>query len=224
MAQVTLDSSEYDMLRENKAKAEKEVEELKKTIEGLEKKSRVIVKTEVHPFDTEQAAREFSRIREYRYHGTSFMSDREMFKRCIEAGFGVSLDTLRKGNGSTQYIGFDDIEYKVRHDIQEREEESIEAIKRDYERSREFYDKKSESLEEKYRKRFSDLEGANRLLKDEIQTLEKDKEILDDRLNIVRKERDVAVKTLEITKSIINRAKEASFWELLFNRKALFNG
>lgn len=41
MAQVTIDISEYDGLREAKAKAEKEVEELKETIKNLKKGSKV---------------------------------------------------------------------------------------------------------------------------------------------------------------------------------------
>ena len=45
MATVTLDSSEYDMLRENKKKAEEEVKELKEILKGLKDKSRVILTT-----------------------------------------------------------------------------------------------------------------------------------------------------------------------------------
>ena len=50
MATVTLDSSKYDMLRENKKKAEEEVKELKETLKGLKDKSRVILTTQyVYP-------------------------------------------------------------------------------------------------------------------------------------------------------------------------------
>jgi len=59
MAQVNVDLSEYDMLRESKAKAEKELEEVKKELEGLKKHSSCVVKTRRYlpNLDVQKAAR-----------------------------------------------------------------------------------------------------------------------------------------------------------------------
>lgn len=146
MATVNVDLSEYDMLRQAKNKAEKEVEELKETIKGLESKSRVIIRSVPANLSAEDVINNFNILRSSNYMG-GYSGTRELLKMSIERA-------LRSKVVSSQYINFDDIKLSIEEKIDKEYRESMDASKRSYDIAATSYYNKEKSLEKDFEEKY----------------------------------------------------------------------
>ena len=206
MAQVNIDFSEFDMLRENLKKANEHIEELKKENEEYKKGARVIIKTEkiIRDVDEESLAHEL-------FHAWNALNGCSISNRASDdynslahemAKFGNTveywvnvIDNAKefkpgKASDSCQYIGFDDIKYTVESDMRERARKELDVLKQEQEtktkecRNRRLeleneYAKKSKELENKYG---NDLTTTKRKLS-ELQDIEKQYRNLERQIN-----------------------------------------
>lgn len=114
MAQVTVDITEYDSLREGLKEAKETIKELKKNLEATEKGSRVVINTKkyIYTLDDDALASdvclELDRLRMERiYHGVSTVSYLRM-----KSSFAEEEEELRKSIEST--FDKDDIKAAVK--------------------------------------------------------------------------------------------------------------
>lgn len=129
MATVTIDITEYDMLRNGKEQAEAEVRALKKDIEGLKDKSRVIVTTVI-------------KQRKERSWGDRLYP-------------GWDLETI---STSSQFTGFDDVETMVREKLTKNIQEDLDAERLALKETRKLYEEERSTLESDLEKQFDKKE------------------------------------------------------------------
>lgn len=219
MPTVQVDLSEYDMLRENKKKAEEEVKDLKETIKGLKDKSRVVLQTKFkyHSIDTYRIA---SAIKHSMNYNLSLSVE------CIASIINTNLATVSALSGeydSCQYIGFDDVKFRV----EEHYKKEIDKAITDYEDSKRDYYRLKDSVEERIKKEYSNMldklekEKKNLIEKHEEDIKSKDEEIkvLQERLTELSKSKEDRI--AELT-AIIEKAK-AEMIELTKVKKGFFN-
>lgn len=138
MATVTIDISEYDMLRNGKEQAEAEVKTLREDIKGLKDKSRVIITT----------------ITKVVQKGNWYTGEPKTVKTVSE---------------STQFTGFDDIEFEIREKLTKKVQKELderlsflETARKDYEEERTAlepgFEKEKAELIEKFEKEKAELE------------------------------------------------------------------
>lgn len=206
MAQVTVDISEYDGLREAKARAEKEVEELKETIKDLKKGAKVIFQTK------------------YLQPGDNL----DEIKRCINYRCGLSyvqamsvnhvLDSFLelKQRDTYQYINFKDVEAQVEAGLSEQKKKELEASIAYYKKAAQELEKKSAGLEEEYQKKKEAYENASKFFLEK-----KDKEIKDLQYKIAELSKSKDERIAELIKQIDEAGVKLS--ELRGDRKNWFN-
>lgn len=141
MATVTIDISEYDMLRNGKEQAEAEVKSLKEDIKGLKDKSRVIVTT-----ITKVKEKPIFNLYDYKE--------------------GLIISTSE----STQFIGFDDIEFGIREKLTKKVQEELDEHRKFLEQARKYYEEKRASLEPDLKRKFE--EDKNKLIQEHAKELE----------------------------------------------------
>lgn len=200
MAQVTIDISEYDALREAKAKAGQEVKELKETIKDLKKGSKVIFQTKYVRGDINAATRYI------RGKCTSVSyADHLVISRVLENFFGGEpRDTF-------QYINFKDVEAQVKAGISEQKKKELEDAIEYYKKAAQEYETKNAGLEEEYQKKLEADKNASKFFLEK-----KDKEIqaLNDRITELSKSRDERIAELV---SMVDKA-EAELSTLKYRR------
>ena len=231
MATVTLDSSEYDMLRENKKKAEEEVKELKETLKGLKDKSRVILTTQyVYPKVN------YGKICSSIVQLVEIFKNRDNFRDSsmypMQLNLINSIDNILRSNikfdnmpynsstgkySSSQYIGFEDIKAKV----EAYYKEDIDKAIADYKESEEAYHRLENSVEKSVKERYSNtinrLKEDNRLL---IDKYEKANKALQDRIAELSKSKEEKIAELMAT---INEAQSKLEKLSGTKKKGLFN-
>lgn len=158
MATVTIDISEYDMLRNGKEQAEAEVKTLKEDIKGLKDKSRVII--------------------------TTITKVRDKFSLYMDGDKTVSVSE------STQFTGFDDIEFEIREKLTKKVQKELDEQREFLEQARKNYEEERASLEPDLKKKFEEdknkliqeyekkldlLQNSNETLRSEIRNLWKPK-------------------------------------------------
>lgn len=219
MAMVQVELSEYDMLREAKKKAEKEVEELKETIKGLEDKSRVILTTEyVYPTITKEKL-----IKDIRYLIES-ARDIAIFHDTIFSAYPISLsnsvDSIIRKNivfenhpfafnkgkrSSSQYIGFEDVKAKV----EAHYKKDIDKAIADYKEAEEDYNKLRDSVEESVREGYEN--EINRLKEEQKKVLEYNKK----NLSKLEEEKNTEINELKDKIAELSKSKEEKISELM---------
>lgn len=205
MAQVTIDISEYDGLREAKAKAEQEVKELKETIKDLKKGSKVIFQTKYVRGDVNAATRY---IRS-KCTSVSF-TDHLVISGVLENFFGGEpRDTF-------QYINFKDVEAQVEAGISEKKKKELEDSIEYYKKAAQKYEIKNAGLEEEYQKQKEAYENASKL---QIDKLNEEIKYLNDRIAELKKSRNEKIAELEAQ---IDEA-EAKLSDLGARKKGWFN-
>lgn len=134
MATVTIDISEYDMLRNGKEQAEAEVKTLKEDIKGLKDKSRVIITT-------------ITKVKE-----------RSTYDPLYDYRPGQIISTSE----STQFTGFNDIEFEIREKLTKKVQKELDEQREFLEQARKYYEKERASLEPDLKKKFE--EDKNELI------------------------------------------------------------
>lgn len=158
MATVTIDISEYDMLRNGKEQAEAEVKTLKEDIKGLKDKSRVIVTT-------------ITKVKERSEYSLLY---------------GCESERTISTSESTQLTGFDDIEFEIREKLTKKVQKELDERLKFLEQARKNYEEERASLEpdlkekfeedksklaQDYEKKLTLLQNFNETLKSEIHDL-----------------------------------------------------
>lgn len=126
MATVTIDISEYDMLRNGKEQAEAEVKTLKEDIKGLKDKSRVII--------------------------TTITKVKERFSLSL---YGDEYKTTSTSE-STQFTNFDDIEFEIREKLTKKVQKELDEQREFLEQARKNYEEERASLEPDLKKKFEE--------------------------------------------------------------------
>jgi len=206
MATVTLDCSEYDMLRENKADAEKKVRELTKELEENKKNMRVIVTTKhcAVGFDKEAFEHAFCVAFNSRSPITGALEQAMIASRKYMDLAGYQYDSVI--SSSNQLVNFDDVRVQVENTFRKEYEAEIDNKKKELEASKEQYNEKYVTLEKTY------LEGH----RNEILNIEKNHEDIIDSLQSTIKElqrinQELGKSTeqqIEEAKAIIEEQKE----------------
>lgn len=128
MATLNIDLSEYDMMRESKKNLENQVEDLKKIIEGLKDKSRLVVRDRTMYRTIDAEALRTRLVAEWQHSS---------YSRAYIAGFAQQfidlishLDyslylkgELKEESRSEQYIGFEDIRVFIEASLKEEYKE-----------------------------------------------------------------------------------------------------
>lgn len=205
MAKVTVDISEYDTLREAKAKAEQEVKELKETLKDLKTGSRIIFQTKYIRGSVDDAKR---------YIRNSCLNlsynDHLTLSRILEAFFGG------EPRETIQYINFKDVEAQVEAGISEQKKKELEVAIAYYKRAAQGLEEKNAGLEEEYQKQKKAYEEDS---KSQIDKLNKEINCLKDRIAELKKSKDERIAEL-VAK--IDKA-EAELSNLGVKRKSWFN-
>lgn len=205
MAKVTVDISEYDALREAKAKAEKEVEELKETIKDLKKGSKVIFQTKYIRGDVEAAIRY---IRSGCF-GLSY-ADCSTISSALRNFFGGEpKDTY-------QYVNFKDIETQVWEGISEQKKKELEDSIAYYRKAAQEYETKNAGLEEEYQEQKEAYENTSKL---QIDKLNEEIKYLNNRIAELKKSKNERIAELVAQ---IDEA-EAKLSDLGVKKKSWFN-
>lgn len=205
MAQVTVDISEYDGLREAKARAEKEVEELKETIKDLKKGSKVIFHTKYLTGDVGGAKRYICS----KCYGLSY-ADQLTISEILENFFGGEpRDTY-------QYVNFKDVEAQVEAGISKQKKKELEDAIAYYKKAAQELEEKNAGLEEEYQKKKNAYENASKF---QIDKLNDEIKHLNDRIAELSKSKDERI--AELVAQI--DAAEAVLSDLGVKKKSWFN-
>lgn len=205
MAQVTVDISEYDSLRDDLKGAKQTIEELKETIKDLKKGSKVIFQTKYVGRDVNAAIR-YIRSRCTSVSYTDHLLISEVLKNYFD---GEPRDTY-------QYINFKDVEAQVEAGISEQKKKELEDAIRYYEKAALEYETKNASLEEEYQKQKEAYENASKL---QIDKLNEEIKYLNDRIAELKKSRNERIAELVAQ---IDEA-EAKLSDLGAKKKGWFN-
>lgn len=132
MAQVTVDISEYDSLRDDLKGAKQTIKELKETIKDLKKGSKIIFQTKYVRGDVDAA------IRYIRDKCVSLTyPDNVIITNILNDFFGVEpRDTY-------QYINFKDVEAQVEAGISEQKKKELEDAIEYYKKAAQEYEAKN---------------------------------------------------------------------------------
>ena len=169
MALVQVDLSEYDMLREAKNKAEKELDETKKQLESLKNTSSCVVKTVRYrkdynnPFFLNLITEHF--IKSLRCTNFGFEFSQSFISDCLKDSIcrGIkdfeiyhnSSDIILKETVS-DVIGFDSIKSEIKEFYDSQYKSSIDALKRDLDAQISEYNSKLSSVNEIVKKKYLD--------------------------------------------------------------------
>lgn len=221
MAMVQVDLSEYDMLREAKKKAEKEVEELKETVKGLEDKSRVILTTEyVYPtinknglyndiYNLIEKSKMYDKLNpELRFSMRGHYDIPREIDSVLHYNIkveGRSYDLDMSKRASSQYIGFEDIKAKV----EEHYKKDLDKAIADYKEAEEDYHKLRDSVEEFVREGYEN--EINRLKEEQKKVLEYNKK----RLSKLEEEKNTEINKLKDKITELSKSKEEKISELM---------
>lgn len=205
MAQVTIDISEYDGLRDDLKGAKQTIEELKETIKDLKKGSKVIFQTKYVRGDVNTAARHI--------HGrcsSLSYADCLTIKNILNNFFGGEpRDTF-------QYINFKDVEAQVEAGISEQKKKELEDALEYYKKAAQEYETKRAGLEEEYQKQKEAYENASKL---QINKLNEEISYLNDKIAELKKSRNERIAELVAQ---IDAAK-AKLSDLGAKKKGWFN-
>lgn len=209
MAEVRVDLSEYDMLREAKDNAEKEVEELKETVKGLKNKSRVILTTryKYYTVDVHKIAYEIHRYTMYNKPLTE-TEVASIVNRNIGSHAVYSMDET----DSSQYIGFDDVRVQVENYYKNEIDRAIQS----YKDSEKEYHKLRESVEDSVKDMYLNTIDQ---LKDDIKSKDEEIKSFKSQITELSKSKDERIAELMVT---IKEA-QSKLDELNGKRKGLFS-
>lgn len=215
MATLNIDLSEYDMMRESKKNLENQVEDLKKIIEGLKDKSRLVVRDRIMYKTLDTKAIKTRLLAEwqhsnYRVYVSSFTA--EFFNLISQLDYSLYLKGEPKEESrSEQYIGFEDIRVFIEASLKEEYKEIWEDKIKEAQEQKALYLLKEQQVENEIKatyegiikdlkKRLNEKEdiilSANDLHKKEIAKIrqhyeeiitKKDKQLI---INLLRKEKD----------------------------------
>ena len=205
MAQVTVDISEYDGLRDDLKGAKQTIKELKETIMDLKKGSKVIFQTKYVRGDVNAAAR-------YIQGKCSSLS---------HADYLTTINILNNFFGGEprdtfQYINFKDVEAQVKAGISEQKKRELEDAIEYYKKAAQEYETKNAGLEEEYQKQKKAYEDASKL---QIDKLNEEISYLNDRIAELKKSRNEKIAELVAQ---IDEA-EAKLSDLGVKKKGWFN-
>lgn len=205
MAQVTVDISEYDSLRDDLKGAKQTIKALKETIKDLKKGSKIIFQTKYVRGDVDAA------IRYIRDKCVSLTyPDNVIITNILNDFFGVEpRDTY-------QYINFKDVEAQVEAGISEQKKKELEDAIEYYKKAAQEYEAKNAGLEEKYQRQKGAYETA---LKLQMDKLNEEISYLNDRIAELKKSRNEKIAELEAQ---IDEA-EAKLSDLGARKKGWFN-
>lgn len=193
MAIVTLDSSEYDMLRETKGKAEKRVKELEKEIDGLRDKSRVILTTKyVYPeIQFDRLISSMVSIINY-YRSSNRLEDDPRYSSLVKPSISSQVTDIIKENikfsdysfnmcgkpesCSSQYIGFEDVKVRVEEHFKDKIKKSIDNYNNCAKQLQDNTDKVEESIRNAYEGIVNQYRKENENLRKKIAELSKSKD------------------------------------------------
>lgn len=183
MAQVTVDISEYDGLRDNLKGAKQTIEELKETIKDLKKGSKVIFQTKYVRGNISDALRYIRG----KCNNLSY-SDYVVIQNILNNFFGGEpRDTF-------QYINFKDVEAQVEAGISEQKKKELEDAIKYYRKAALEYETKNAGLEEEYQKQKKAYENASKL---QIDKLNEEIKYLNDSIAELKKSRNEKIAELE---------------------------
>lgn len=210
MAEVRVDLSEYDMLREAKNEAEKEVEELKETVKSLKNKSRVILTTryKYYAVDTHRIALEIYR---QNMRGRLPISETEIADIVKRSTKGCAIHSMSETD-SSQYIGFDDVRVQVENHYKNEIDRAIQ----NYKDSEKEYHKLRESVEDSVKDMYLNTIDQ---LKDDIKSKDEEIKSLKSQITELSKSKDERIAELMVT---IKEA-QSKLDELDGKRKGLFS-
>lgn len=205
MAQVTVDISEYDGLRDNLKGAKQTIEELKETIKDLKKGSKVIFQTKYVRGNVNDALRYIhSKCNNLSY------SDYVVIQNILNNFFGGEpRDTF-------QYINFKDVETQVEAGISKQKKQELEEAIAYYNKAEQEYEAKNASLEEEYQKQKKAYEDASKL---QIDKLKEKISYLNDKIAELKKSKNERIAELVAQ---IDEA-EAKLSDLGVKKKGWFN-
>ena len=210
MAMVQVDLSEYDMLREAKNKAEKEVKELKEEIKEYQKKARVIVTTKYSAIGFDKARMRGVILDTYRRTGSlSEAVEAGIANSFCRAGYGSMDGTLPSTiiDSSSQIVGFEDVRIQVEEKLSKEYKEELENKIREYKHSIKEYDKKYASLDKDYHEAHKkEVDELNKAHEREIQKLNDEHEAL---VKSLQNKIDTLNEIIESDKETINDLRKS---------------
>lgn len=209
MAEVRVDLFEYDMLREAKDKAEKEVKELKETVKGLKDKSRVILTTKYkyYTVDVHKIVYEIHRHAMYNKPLTEIE-----IASIVNRNIGSHAVHSMTETDSSQYIGFDDVRVQVENHYKNEIDRAIQ----NYKDSEKEYHKLRESVEDSVKDMYLNIIDQ---LKDDIKSKNEEIKNIKSQITELSKSKDERVAELMVT---IKEA-QSKLDELNGKRKGLFS-
>ena len=157
MATVTLDCSEYDMLRSQNREKDETIKDLKKDIEGLKESSKVILSTKylckkVNKTLAERISHNIDR----------FYSPRDYSRwSCTPSISAIVIDAMKEtprlGDSDLQVyketqsvVNFDDVKIKIEAELKEEYKEEIKNSIDEANRLKDNYESKLKTLDDKY--------------------------------------------------------------------------
>ena len=239
MAEVKVDISEYDMLRDGKNKAEQEVKELKETIKGLKDKSRVVLttKTVIKDINSRNLAKRivtnlnsFEELKKsddiyifnpYQHYSTEDFVNKIIYEYIND--YRVYRESYSQGRTiqeSSQYIGFNDIELKVRSHFEDSCKEELKKKYEEVDKLKEEYQDKLDTVDEVNAKKW---ELKKKVKDSHIKQLNDEISALKSTIKELTKSKEERIAEAEVqlkeAQKVINSFKEKKgFWSKLFKR------
>lgn len=215
MAMLNIDLSEYDMMRETKARLEKQLAEKEDIIKGLESRSRVIIKTDTVVKNLNLDSLRSVLIQEM--FGSFIYSQYEHYVPYINKivphiveilkspeKYGLLREDYVTVGCSSQYVGFDDVRDTI-------EKSYAERFQREIDEERECYIEKRKEYEATKKEILSEIEEDHRFVirnlktkhKVQIKAFEDEKTVLENEIS------DLKSQIAQLNKSTEEKVKEA---------------
>lgn len=215
MAMLNIDLSEYDMMRETKARLEKQLAEKEDIIKGLESRSRVVIKTDTVVKNLNLDSLRSVLIQEM--FGSFIYSQYEHYVPYINKivpyivgilkspeKYGLLREDYVTVGCSSQYVGFDDVRDTI-------EKSYAERFQREIDEERECYIKKRKEYEATKKEILSEIEEDHRSVirnlktkhKVQIKAFEDEKTVLENEIS------DLKSQIAQLNKSTEEKVKEA---------------
>ena len=156
MATLNIDLSEYDMMRETKKNLENQVEDLKKIIEGLKDKSRIVVRDRIMYKTLDTKAIRTRLVAEWQHSSYSRAYMVSFAQQFIDLISHLDYSLYLKGepkeeSRSEQYIGFEDIRVLIEASIKEEYKEIWENRIKEAKEQKALYLLKEQQVEDEIR-------------------------------------------------------------------------
>lgn len=215
MAMLNIDLSEYDMMRETKARLEKQLAEKEDIIKGLESRSRVVIKTDTVVKNLNLDSLRSVLIQEM--FGSFIYSQYEHYVPYINKivphivgilkspeKYGLLREDYVTVGCSSQYVGFDDVRDTIEKSYAERFQREIDEERERYiEKRKEYEATKKEILSEIEEDHRSVIQNLKTKHKVQIKAFEDEKTVLKNEIS------DLKSQIAQLNKSTKEKVKEA---------------